>query len=197
MKLFIDSSTEYLCLGVLKEGSFITYSRHGKNDHSETLASCLNNFLSSNNILPTAIKEVYVGRGPGSYTGVRISGTVSKVLSYLLHCKLYSFSSLDLLLSSKLSSNALDKVYVPLIYAKKGHSYYKEVRVLNNNIIELIRDSFSNDEEINILNKEVIKINDSDALDLSTCFSNILKYHLYKSESFFDYTPNYLRSSFS
>ena len=102
MKLFMDSSTNYLYLALYSDREINSFLRNGKNDHSETLVDVLDKFLKENNVTVDDINEIFVGRGPGSYTGVRISGTVAKVLALIKNKKLYSFSTLDLLLASKL-----------------------------------------------------------------------------------------------
>ena len=91
----------------------------------------LNKFLNENNITIDDITEVYVGRGPGSYTGLRIAGTVGKVLAHIKNKKLYSFSSLDLILASVIEQDGL---YILRIDAKKKHSYYKVVEIKDHNL---------------------------------------------------------------
>jgi tRNA threonylcarbamoyladenosine biosynthesis protein TsaB len=88
MKLLIDSSTNYLYLSLVNNEEIKSFVRSGKNDHSETLVDFLNKFLNENNITIDDIDEVYVGRGPGSYTGLRIAGTVGKVLAHIKNKKL-------------------------------------------------------------------------------------------------------------
>ena len=139
MKLFMDSSTNYLYLALYENNEIATYVRNGKNDHSETLVDVLNKFLNENNITVDEIDEIFVGRGPGSYTGVRISGTVAKVLALVKSKKLYSFSTLDLLLVSKVNEDGL---YMPRIMAKKNHSYFKLAKVTRRNIDIEKEDSF-------------------------------------------------------
>ena len=96
MKLFMDSSTNYLYLALYSDKEVSSFLRNGKNDHSETLVDVLDKFLKENNVTVDDITEIFVGRGPGSYTGVRISGTVAKVLALIKNKKLFSFSTLDL-----------------------------------------------------------------------------------------------------
>ena len=96
MKLLIDSSTNYSFLALYDNQVIDTMVRQGKNDHSETLIDCLEKLLEKNNVDTKDINEILVGRGPGSYTGVRISGTIAKVLALVRNCKLYSFSTVDL-----------------------------------------------------------------------------------------------------
>ena len=123
MKLFIDSATNYLYLAVVENDKAYAFSRMGKNDHSETLTNYLDDFLKSHEIKVEDITEIYVGRGPGSYTGLRIAGTVGKVFAFIKDLPFYSFSSLDLI-----ACKGIDKPgkYKAIIRAKKN---YKDITV--------------------------------------------------------------------
>ena len=190
MKLLIDSSTNYLYLAIINNEQVNSFVRYGKNDHSETLVDYLNKFLQQHQISVQDIKEVYVGRGPGSYTGLRIAGTVGKVLSHINNKKLYSFSSLDLILATKLETPGL---YISRIDAKKNHSYYKIVNIENNEVKVIVEETFGEntifenypDYQILEMTEEFFKENPA---------LNIIKYNLYQEESTLDYTPNYIRS---
>ena len=83
MKLFVDSSSKYLYIDILVNDKVLNTFRVGKNDHSEMLVTTLELFLKENNLNINDVKEIYIGRGPGSYTGVRISGTFGKTLAFL------------------------------------------------------------------------------------------------------------------
>lgn len=190
MKLLIDSSTNYLYLAIINNEQVNSFVRFGKNDHSETLVDYLNKFLQQHQISVQDIKEVYVGRGPGSYTGLRIAGTVGKVLSHINNKKLYSFSSLDLILATKLETPGL---YISRIDAKKNHSYYKIVNIDNNEVKVIVEETFGentifeNYQDYQILEMTEEFFKENPAL-------NIIKYNLYQEESTLDYTPNYIRS---
>lgn len=190
MKLLIDSSTNYLYLAVINNDEIKSFVRFGKNDHSETLVDFLNKFLNENQLKIDDIQEVYVGRGPGSYTGLRIAGTVGKVLAHIKNKKLYSFSSLDLLLAPKLNNNGN---FAARIDAKKNHSYYKIVNISDDKLNIVVDETFGEntvfenypDYQILEMNEEFF--NEHPAL-------NIIKYQLYQEESTLDFTPNYIRS---
>lgn len=190
MKLLIDSSTNYLYLAIINNEQVNSFVRFGKNDHSETLVDYLNKFLQQHQISVQDIKEVYVGRGPGSYTGLRIAGTVGKVLSHINNKKLYSFSSLDLILATKLETKGS---YISRIDAKKNHSYYKIVNIENYEVKTVVEETFGentifeNYQDYQILEMTEEFFEENPAL-------NIIKYNLYQEESTLDYTPNYIRS---
>ena len=192
MKLLIDSSTNYLFLALFDNNNIYTFNRYGKNDHSETLVDYLHSFLQDNKKEVSDIKEVYVGRGPGSYTGLRIAGTVGKVFAFINNIKLYSFSSFDLLLSKVINQ---DGSYILIIDAKKNHSYYKIVNVKDKNIKIKVDETFGENTIFeNYPNHIIIEMNDDLFNNSSDIVKNILNNKLYREESNLDYTPNYIRS---
>ncbi len=191
MKLLIDSSTNYLFLAVINGETIKTLIRCGKNDHSETLVDTLNNFLKANNYNLQDVKELLIGRGPGSYTGLRIAGTVGKVLAYVNNIDLYSFSSLDLILSSVVSK---DGNYLLTIDAKKNHSYYKTA-IIKNGKITCSEELFAENTVFNEYpNYQILTINEELFKTGKILAENIIKYQLYRQENEFEYTPNYIRS---
>ena len=189
MKLYIDSSTSYLYLSIPCLN--VSFTRSGRNDHSETLVDFLNQFLKEHNVNINDIKEVVIGRGPGSYTGLRIAGTVGKVLAYTKKLTFKSFSSLDLLLASKLEQ---DGNYIARIIAKKNHSYIKVVKVQEGKIDVVLDDSFVEDSVLEQYQEyQMIEPNDQ----IFACANLALtleKMNLVKEESEYEYVPNYLRS---
>jgi tRNA threonylcarbamoyl adenosine modification protein YeaZ len=187
----MDSSTNYLYLALYSDKEISSFLRNGKNDHSETLVDVLDKFLKENNVTVDDITEIFVGRGPGSYTGVRISGTVAKVLALIKNKKLYSFSTLDLLLASKINEDGL---YMPRIVAKKNHSYFKLAKIENNNITFDKEDSFLIDDEL-LPFENYQYIEATDEVLLTSCLTEtLIKHNLYKEEDIYNYVPNYLRS---
>lgn len=191
MKLFLDSSTNYLYLALNDGKEISSFVRSGNNDHSETLVDVLKKFLDANKITVDNITDIYVGRGPGSYTGVRISGTIAKVLALVKNKKLYSFSTLDLMLVSKINSDGL---YLSRITAKKNHSYYKAAKIKNNKIELLTKDLFSIDTEL-INYDENIKIEANEELfNTKNLTTYLLDNNLCQEEDIYNYVPNYLRS---
>ncbi len=194
MKLFIDSATNYLYLAVVENDKAYAFSRMGKNDHSETLTNYLDDFLKSHEIKVEDITEIYVGRGPGSYTGLRIAGTVGKVFAFIKDLPFYSFSSLDLI-----ACKGIDKPgkYKAIIRAKKNYSYIKTYDVLDEITIDT-SDTFICDDELSKYSMyKDITVYDGFFDDGEKLALNILKYHLYREEDKYTYVPNYLRSELS
>lgn len=194
MKLFIDSATNYLYLAVIDNKKTYAFSRLGRNDHSETLTTFLETFLNEHNIKIEEINEIYVGRGPGSYTGLRIAGTVGKVFAFIKKLPFYSFSSLDLLAGKALNNKGK---YLVKIKAKKNYSYIKAYTV-NEKISIDVTDSFVEDSELEKYNDyQLIMVEEGFFNNSEMLAENIIKYQLYKEEDTYTYVPNYLRSELS
>lgn len=99
-RLFLDSSTKLLYIAISEDEKLLDYTiRLSRNDHSKYLVDRIYMLLKRNNLTIDDIKEIIVGYGPGSYTGLRVSVMVSKMLAYTKKIKLSSVSSLYFLAS--------------------------------------------------------------------------------------------------
>lgn len=188
LRLFLDTSNKYLYIAVLNDLKVVfEHVQPGNNNHSETLVQVLENTLKENDIELDNIEEIFVGRGPGSYTGVRVACTVAKVLAYIKNKKLYSFSSLDLLLTTNLTFGKV----VCQMDARRGFSYAKAFNISEN--IEVIKE-----EEFT----ETTKLQDefADALFITNESYNynpviLIEKGLFREENnIHGFVPTYLRS---
>lgn len=190
LRLFLNTSNKYLYI-CLMDGMVITDEvlMEGNNNHSEKLIDVLAEFLKKNQLTTDDIDEVYVGRGPGSYTGVRIACTVAKVMAHIKNKKLYSFSSLDLILSNKLNKPG---IYQVVMDARRGNSFAKVVKVKVNDVEILFDEAFVENQVLANNYGEYPVINSEDTLyrvDL------LLKFNLVKEEKdVHAFVPTYLRS---
>lgn len=125
-RLVLDTSNKYLYIAVMEDEQIIKECiKEGNNNHSETLIKVLEETLKEVELNINDIDEVYVGRGPGSYTGIRVACTFAKVFTFIREKKLFSFSSLDLLLTANLQKG----IIVCQIDARRGFSFAKVFEV--------------------------------------------------------------------
>ena len=190
LRLFLNTSNKYLYLCLMKDNDIVNeVLMEGNNNHSEKLIDVLEEFLNNNQITVDDLDELYVGRGPGSYTGVRIACTVAKVLAYAKGIKLFSFSSLDLILSNELKNPG---IYQVVMDARRGNSFAKVVKVNEKDIEVLLDETFIENEVLTNQYGEYKVINVEDTkyqVDL------LLKYNLIKEEKdVHAFVPTYLRS---
>jgi tRNA threonylcarbamoyladenosine biosynthesis protein TsaB len=108
-QLVINTSHNYLSLALLKDGSFYDgINELAFKKQSELIMVRLEELTSRNNIHVFEVDELYIGIGPGSYTGVRIGLTVVKVLAILKEFKVYIFTSFDFGLAQDTGTIILD-----------------------------------------------------------------------------------------
>ncbi len=117
-ELLLDSSNKYLTVALAKDGVLcdsIYYEAWQR--QSEVMVSEIDNILNRNKVAKEELDAIVVGIGPGSYTGVRISLTIAKVMAYALKIKLYKVSSLSLLKHGNSPT-------ICLFNARSGRSYF-------------------------------------------------------------------------
>ena len=95
LDLSLDTSTDRYLI-VLSEKKTILASIDTPHDHnlSQSLVPSIENILKANFKTVKDISRIFIGIGPGSYTGTRIAVSVAEGLSLALNIPLYSFCSL-------------------------------------------------------------------------------------------------------
>lgn len=98
--LCIETGTDICSVGLVRDGELLSLreSDQGR-DHAKRVALFVDELLRENGIRPDEIDAVAVGKGPGSYTGLRIGVSFAKGLCYALQKPLIAVGSLDALVA--------------------------------------------------------------------------------------------------
>ena len=138
-------------------------------------------FLKEHNLKICDLNNVYCGYGPGSYTGVRISVTIAKMLASFSNINLYGISSLFL------AGSGYDNKNVAVMFdARRGNSFcacYGEVEIndkLRNN--EEFLNMLSEANDLVLVKEENFKVNPL----------KVIK-HAFRVNDVEAFVPNYLR----
>ncbi len=96
--LCIETGTDVCSVGIAKDGELLSLreSDEGR-DHARKVAVFVDELLEQTGITPDDIDAVAVGKGPGSYTGLRIGVSFAKGLCYGMQKPLIAIGSLDAL----------------------------------------------------------------------------------------------------
>ena len=96
--LCIETGTDICSVGIAKEGELLSLreSDEGR-DHARKVGVFVDELLRETGIAPDDLDAVAVGKGPGSYTGLRIGVSFAKGLCYGLRKPLLAVGSLDAL----------------------------------------------------------------------------------------------------
>lgn len=139
-RLILDTATKsiYLALYLGDEELQVRY-QEGLNDHSVTLLPMLEEMLNTIHWKLEDLNEIYIGIGPGSYTGVRIGVSVAKMIGFMHPIDIYTVSSLFLLASSSDSSEI-----VAFIDARRNNAFMAYYKQNNHILTEVISDCLEN-----------------------------------------------------
>jgi tRNA threonylcarbamoyladenosine biosynthesis protein TsaB len=95
MKLLaIDTSTERASLALLYNGQVSCMEQSAQKKHAQLLLPMIETLLADAGIGLAQLDGVAFGRGPGSFTGLRIACSVAKGLAYAHDIPLYPISTL-------------------------------------------------------------------------------------------------------
>jgi len=127
--LALDTSTASMTVALAREGRVLAErdSRSERN-HSIRLLPEVESLLAEARLAPRDLAGVAVGRGPGSYTGIRIGVTVAKMMAWSLGIPLYAVSSLEALAYGPVlpdpPGQPAGRIWiVPLMDARRGRAY--------------------------------------------------------------------------
>ena len=94
--LCIETGTDICSVGIARDGEIVSMleSDEGR-DHARKVGVFVDELLRTTGVAPDEIDAVAVGKGPGSYTGLRIGVSFAKGLCYGLQKPLIAVGSLD------------------------------------------------------------------------------------------------------
>ena len=96
--LCIEPGTDVCSVGIARDGRLLSLreSDEGR-DHARKVGVFVDELLRENRLSPDELDAVAVGKGPGSYTGLRIGVSFAKGLCYGIRKPLIAVGSLDAL----------------------------------------------------------------------------------------------------
>ncbi len=190
--LVIDTSKNFILIGLIIEEKFTFKKIYVERDFSVYLMNSIIKILDENHVDKNKIDRIICGRGPGAFTGLRLSLAVAKTLAYQLKIKLYSISSLVLYTMfvnancvTNLDDARSEKLYYAIVEKDRGY--------VDENIIDK-----SNLNSILNKNCQIISSVDLDISDVvlqeSLAYFDLENYSKYiKEEDVFLFVPTYLK----
>lgn len=164
MILYLDTSSSYLYSALYKDEKILdSLSINLSKDLSSKALSLINEMFKKNNCFLNDLKKIIVVNGPGSFTGVRVGLTISKVLAWSLDIPIITISSLE---AMALSTKLKEGYAVPMIDARRNY-YYSGIFDVKNGCfilkeqyinIDVLKASFGSLKDINIVTNDEIKL---------------------------------------
>lgn len=161
--LILDTSTSYLCLGLVEKDTVIasTYEPFFR-QHAEQLLPQLMQLLKTSNRKIEDIDACLVTLGPGSFTGIRLGLTSIKTFAFSRSIPVYTMSSLALLAHEGEHTLAIMDARANRFYAAQFNDGIETMapRILS---LEALNEKRRNDGSL------VVRMFD-EKLDIQTCF---------------------------
>ena len=145
----IDTSTRRFCLGVKNSSDYFDRSVDESTDHAKEIFKRIDDVLKLANTSIEELDFLAVGIGPGRFSGLRVSISAIKSISYVLNKPIIAISSLEIIAREMMKKN--DKENVILIEdAGRGNLYIGSYALKNHEFIKLSDDRVANINEIKI-----------------------------------------------
>ncbi len=128
--LAIDSATSAMSVALVKKGKLLAeVNSLVERNHSVYLMPAIEEVLNEAGLSLSAVQGIAVGKGPGSYTGVRIGITVAKTMAWTLKLPVAGVSSLETMAAGALAewrkqAGTSRRVWVvPMLNARRGQAF--------------------------------------------------------------------------
>ncbi|WP_028387747.1 tRNA (adenosine(37)-N6)-threonylcarbamoyltransferase complex dimerization subunit type 1 TsaB [Legionella fairfieldensis] len=141
--LAIDTSTECASVALASHESLFSKEQEGPRQHAQFILPMIESLLAEAELSMNQLDAIVYGRGPGSFTGLRIACSVAKGLAYAHDLPLFPVSSLAAIAHEVLyTDKTLKNVSVlALIDARMNQLYWACFdRQLNEEVKEQVSD---------------------------------------------------------
>ncbi|MGF3195677.1 tRNA (adenosine(37)-N6)-threonylcarbamoyltransferase complex dimerization subunit type 1 TsaB [Facklamia sp. P13055] len=121
--LALDTSSDVLSLALFEEDQLIIeVNSNVSKQHGAFLLPLVEQLLLAVKWERETIDQIWLGRGPGSYTGLRIGATMAKVWTSIKKSHLESFSSLAIM-AGQVADDGGKSWIIPIMDARRGTAY--------------------------------------------------------------------------
>lgn len=137
--LALDTSTTALAAALVRDGETLgTIQSLAERNHSVLTVAQLKTLLLECGVASEELDGIAVGRGPGSYTGMRIAVTIGKTLAWIWNKPLVGISSLEALAYGACQASKQEAPlqpstggtdwFIPIMDARRGQVYTSAFR---------------------------------------------------------------------
>lgn len=123
--LAIDSATDALSLALSRADDVRSLHRVMPRQHQQQLFACLNELLDGQAVSAVGLDAIVYGRGPGSFTGLRIAASAAQGLAFSLAIPVIGVSTLETQVRSFLRREGYSTpaLFLSTIDARIGQTY--------------------------------------------------------------------------
>ena len=149
----IDTSTRRFCLGAKNGSDYFDMTIDGSTDHAKEIFSNIEKIMSSAEIKKKQLDCFIIGVGPGRFSGLRVSISAIKTMSYVLKIPIVPVSSLEIMARYALKDQNIKKVII-LEDADKGNLYIGSYESKDQKILQLSKDYICHIDDLDLKDME-------------------------------------------
>lgn len=169
--LSIDTATMMSSIAIMEDSKILgSLQINQERTHSETLLPMIDVLLENLSLKISDIDLIAIGKGPGSFTGLRIGMTVAKTMAQVMGIKIIGLSTLKSMCIPVLSNRRI----IPLLDARGGRVYYGIYQWKDGKLKTLQNDDLMNIEDL------IKGLDNDDYLFIGDCakkYEEMLKKH--------------------
>ena len=137
MKLLaIDTATEVCSVALLSNGEITTEYQETARDHSRLILAMIDRLMASAEMTPAQLDGLAFGRGPGSFTGVRIAAGVTQGIAFAADCPVLPVSDLAAIAQRAYRETGAKHV-LTAIDARMGEVYWAAYQLAPSQLMQL------------------------------------------------------------
>mgnify|MGYP001165468675 FL=1 len=147
--LVLDASSSWCSAALSIDGTLYSAAELQPRKHAQLLMPMIEELCGQAGIKPKHLDGIAFGKGPGSFTGLRIAISVAQGLSLATGAKLYGISSLKALAWQGMKTKGVEHV-VAIMNAHMGEVFYSAYQKLGNGLEAIVADSLSKPEQVDL-----------------------------------------------
>lgn len=148
--LAIETATDACSAALLTSEQFLMRNEIAPKAHTQLILPMIKSLLEEADITRSQLTAIAVGRGPGSFTGVRIAMSVAQGLAFGWNLPLYPISTLAALAKQLENYLAVEEaIIIPALDARMGEIYWGAYRIEQGSLREVAPEKVSSPAQAN------------------------------------------------
>ena len=147
--LVFDASSSWCSVALSINGTIYSTAQLQPRKHAQLIMPMIDDLCQQAGIKPKQLDGIAFGKGPGSFTGLRIAISVAQGLSLATGAKLYGISSLEALAWQAMKVKNSEHV-VAIMNAHMGEVFYSAYQKTEQGLVAIVEDGLAKPEQVDL-----------------------------------------------
>jgi tRNA threonylcarbamoyladenosine biosynthesis protein TsaB len=147
--LVFDASSSWCSAALNVNGMLYSAAEMQPRKHAQLILPMIEDLCQQGGIKPFELDGIAFGKGPGSFTGLRIAISVAQGLSLATGAKLYGISSLAALAWQGMKQQQVERV-VAIMNAHMGEVFYGAYQKSEQGLVAVVEDALAKPEQVDL-----------------------------------------------